>query len=137
MRILLYNPDNGVTRNSPQHACVWAGIITCHVSAGYSWLTPASVWYTSRLRSRYGDRHGERQTSAMKNPCLRIMGAARNLPLSGYCSVCKNVKFVPTHELADPNQQQQWLKYLFNQHFAKVHLHQDRPQASQRKSERR
>jgi hypothetical protein len=40
----------------------------------------------------------------------------------------------PTHELTDPNQQQQWLKYLFNPHFAKVHLHEDRPQASQRKA---
>ena len=78
----------------------------------------------------------DRQTSAEKNPCLRIMGGAGNLPLWGYCSVCENVKFAPTHELTDPNQQQR-LKYLFNQHFAKVHLHEDRHQASQRKSERR
>jgi hypothetical protein len=79
----------------------------------------------------------DRHTHAVKNPCLRIMGGARNLPLRGYCSVCENVKFAPTHELTDPNQQQQRLKYLFNQHFAKVHLYGDGPQASQRKSARR
>jgi len=65
------------------------------------------------------------------------MGGAGNSPLWGYCSVCKSVKFAPTHELTDPNQQQQRLKYLFNQHFAKVHLHGDGTKASQRKSERR
>src|SRR5258708_18177188 len=75
-----------------------------------------------------------RPTSAVKNPCLRIMGGAGNLPVWGYCSVCENVKFAPTHELTDPNQQQQWLKYLFNRHFAKVHLHEDGTQACQQKA---
>jgi hypothetical protein len=79
----------------------------------------------------------DRQTSTVKNPGQRIMGGARDLPLWGYCSVCENVKFAPTDELTDPNQQQQRLKYLFNQHFAKVHLYGNRPQASQRKSESR
>ena len=71
-----------------------------------------------------------RQTSAVKDPCLRIVGGAGNSPLCGYCSVCENVKFAPTRELTDPNQQQQRLKYLFNRHFAKVHLHEDRSQGS-------
>ena len=74
---------------------------------------------------------------AVKNPCLRIMGGAGNLPLWGYCSACENVKFAPTDELTDPNQQEQRLKYLFNQHFVKVHLHEDRIRASHRKSEKR
>jgi hypothetical protein len=75
-----------------------------------------------------------RQTSAVKSPRLRIMGGAGNLPLWGYCSVCENVKFAPTRELTEPNQQQQRLKYLFNRHFAKVPLHEDRSQASQQKA---
>ena len=74
-----------------------------------------------------------RQTSAVKKLYLQIMGGAGNLPLWGYCSVCENVKFAATDELTNPNQQQQRLKYLFNQHFAKVHLHEDRRPASQRK----
>jgi hypothetical protein len=54
------------------------------------------------------------------------MDGASGLPLWGYCSVCDNEKFAATDELTDPNQQQQRLKYLFNQHFSKVHLHGDR-----------
>jgi hypothetical protein len=73
----------------------------------------------------------------VRNPCLRIMEGAGKLPLWGYCSVCESVKFAPTDELTDPNQQQQWLKYLFNRHFANVHLYEDRHRASQRKGERR
>lgn len=63
-----------------------------------------------------------RQTSAVKDPFLRIMGGARNLPLWGCCSVCEDIKFVPTDDLTNLDQQQQTLKYLFNRHFAKVHL---------------
>jgi hypothetical protein len=62
------------------------------------------------------------------------MDGGGSLPLWGYFSVCENVKFAPTDELTNPNQQQQRLKYLFNQHFAKVHIREDQSQASQRKA---
>jgi hypothetical protein len=77
----------------------------------------------------------DRRTYAVKRPYLKIMGGGGSLAVWGYCSVCENVKFAPTDDLTNPNQQEQRLKYLFNQHFAKVHLHEDyRGQASQRKA---
>lgn len=72
------------------------------------------------------------EVSAAQKPQLIILGG-RRFALRGHCSVCKTVKFAASREVTNLNYQEQRLKYLFNQHFAKVHLHKVERRASQRK----
>jgi hypothetical protein len=51
----------------------------------------------------------------------------------GCCSAC-DAKFVPPGELTNLHEQQQTLKYLFNQHFARVHLGNDRSRVGHQKT---
>ena len=76
------------------------------------------------------------EVSAAKNPQLKILRGEGDSPLRGHCSVCENIKFAATHEVTNLNQQEQRLKYLFNQHFVKVHLHKAERRVSQRKTKR-
>jgi hypothetical protein len=70
------------------------------------------------VRTSPGIEHQERR----KTPQLQVVTGLVDSALWGYCSACANTKFGSTLELTDRNQQRQRLKYLFNQHFAKVHL---------------
>jgi hypothetical protein len=76
-----------------------------------------------------------RRVVRRKIPRLHVIGGGSgNSALSGCCSVCDSVNFVPPDELTNVDQQRQTLKYLFNQHFAKVHLGNDNSRAGHQKT---
>ncbi len=57
----------------------------------------------------------------MTNPRLEIIDT-RKKQLEGRCSCCHDVEFLATKELENRIYQELFLRYLFNLHFAKVHL---------------